>query len=172
MNIYHLNCGTLNPIYPPVAVVCYCLLLDTANGLILVDTGLGTKDYTQPSGSMRLFTWTNRVPCDLEETAVRQVSKLGFKPEDVRDIVLTHLHLDHAGGLPDFPWARVHVHALEHASATRPKGLRSRIEYIPAQWRHRPEWVLHSGIDSQALIGIGSALKRSRYLLKATGRCC
>ena len=147
MKIHHLNCGTLKPIYPPIPVVCYCLLLDTSDGLILVDTGLGTRDYTEPSLAMRLFTWANRIPRDLEETALRQVSRLGHEPTDLHDIVLTHLHLDHSGGLPDFPWARVHIHGLEHAAATRPEGLRSRIDYIPDHWRHGPNWVLHSAID-------------------------
>ena len=45
--------------------------------------------------------------------AVRQVEALGFTPEDVTDIVLTHLELDHAGGITDFPQARIHVHERE-----------------------------------------------------------
>ncbi|WP_223281445.1 MBL fold metallo-hydrolase [Streptomyces antnestii] len=40
---------------------------------------------------------------DTGETAVRQVAALGYDIEDVRHIVLTHLDLDHAGGLRDFP---------------------------------------------------------------------
>ena len=42
---------------------------------------------------------------------------LGLDPRDVRHIVVTHLDLDHAGGLADFPDAKVHLHAREHAAA-------------------------------------------------------
>lgn len=53
-----------------------------------------------------------------EETAVRQVAALGYTPEDVRHIVVTHLDVDHCGGLPDFPDAQVHVLAKELEAAT------------------------------------------------------
>jgi len=54
------------------------------------------------------------VPLNPAEAAIHQIKKLGFEPEDLRHIVLTHLHFDHAGGLPDFPWAKVHVHGKEY----------------------------------------------------------
>ena len=44
---------------------------------------------------------------------------LGFSPDDVRHIVLTHLDFDHAGGIEDFPNARVHVLAREREAAER-----------------------------------------------------
>lgn len=44
---------------------------------------------------------------------VKQIDGRSYRIEDVRHIVLTHLDLDHAGGLPDFPHAKVHVHATE-----------------------------------------------------------
>jgi glyoxylase-like metal-dependent hydrolase (beta-lactamase superfamily II) len=54
-------------------------------------------------------------------------------------VVLTHLDLDHAGGLPDFPRARVHVHRTEHDFAT--SAPRSR--YWAYQWAHGPDWVTY-----------------------------
>jgi len=80
---------------------------------------------------------------DEAETAVRQVERLGFRAEDVTDVVLTHLDLDHAGGLRDFPHARVHVlrSELEAARATRTSIERTR--YPRAQWAHGPRWVTH-----------------------------
>ena len=69
--------------------------------------------------------------------------------EDVRHIVLTHLHIDHTGGLPDFPNARVHVHAREYAAAMRAAGLLKGFEYVPAHWRHSPRWELHSETRGQ-----------------------
>ena len=42
----------------------------------------------------------------VETTALKQLEALGFAAGDVRHIVTTHLDLDHAGGLPDFPAGR------------------------------------------------------------------
>jgi glyoxylase-like metal-dependent hydrolase (beta-lactamase superfamily II) len=124
--------------------VTHCLLIETAAGLVLVDTGLGLGDYASPTPLVRAFTAFNRVPCDPQETAIRQIAALGFAPEDVRHIVLTHLHVDHAGGLPDFPWASVHVHAAEYRAAMHPRrlSLKERF-YIAAHWAHGPRWVIH-----------------------------
>ncbi len=43
----------------------------------------------------------------------RAVAKLGISPEEVSDIILTHLHWDHADGLPLFPNAHVWVQKSE-----------------------------------------------------------
>jgi len=145
MRVYHLNCGTMHPIFPRRHGVCHCLLIETNDGLVLVDTGLGLRDYTNPTPFVRLFTASIRSPRDLEETAARQVVRLGFATEDVRHIVLTHLHLDHTGGLPDFPRAKVHVFAQEYEAAMNPRRLNI-IEraYVAMHWAHGPKWVNHS----------------------------
>jgi glyoxylase-like metal-dependent hydrolase (beta-lactamase superfamily II) len=145
--LHHLNCGTLKPIFPPVPGICYCALLETPDGLILVDSALGTRDYLQPTLPVRVFTAANRMPCDVEETAVRRVEQLGFQRQDVRHIVMTHLHIDHAGGLPDFPEAQVHVHRLEYEAALHPHGWLAPIEYIPQHWAHGPQWQIHAQPD-------------------------
>ena len=147
MPIHHLNCMTLHA-GKPIQEVTHCLLIatGTADGLVLVDTGLGDNDYTKPTPVIRAFTALNTVPGSLEETALHQITRLGFAPQDVRHIVLTHLHLDHAGGLPDFPWARVHVFAPEYEAAMRPNRFSAleRVGYHPPHWAHGPRWVLHS----------------------------
>jgi len=142
MRVHHLNCGSMFPYFPRVRAIVYCLLVETNDGLLLVDTGFGIKDYTDPTRLMRLFTRSLRTPCDLEETAARQVVKLGYNVEDVKHIVLTHLHLDHAGGLPDFAAAKVHVHGPEYEAAMHPRGFMECF-YNPAHWSHGPQWVIH-----------------------------
>ncbi len=89
--------------------VIHCLLVDTGDGLALVDTGWGLRDCTDPSPAVRQFADLVGSSRDVTETAVRQVARLGYDPADVRHIFLTHLHLDHAGGLPDLPQATVHA---------------------------------------------------------------
>lgn len=155
MRIHHLNCGSLRKISPPgeesaadatgreLATVCHCLLIETgSDGLVLVDTGLGTADRRHPDG--RLGTeWVSyaQPALDPEESALRQVLRLGYAVEDVRHIVLTHLHRDHTGGLPDFPHARVHVHPDEYRAVTDPRAPHHRHSldgFMPAHRAHGP----------------------------------
>ena len=110
MSIYFLNCGSMRPYFPPVKNGVTCLLVETNHGPVLVDTGLGTQDYQNPGRRMNFFLKMMRSKRDINETALYQLGRLGYKREDVRHIIQTHLHLDHAGGLSDFPGAQVHVH--------------------------------------------------------------
>ncbi|WP_344669037.1 MBL fold metallo-hydrolase [Catenulispora yoronensis] len=128
--------------------VCHCLLLETdSDGLILIDTGLGTPDVTTPERTLSPeFLGRAQPVFDLAETALHQIRRLGHEASDVRHIVLTHLDLDHAGGLPDFPDARVHLMDAEHRTALASTGRHpeDRIRYRPAQWAHHPNWVTYT----------------------------
>lgn len=90
-------------------------------------------------GPARFFI---RPKLDPEETAFRQVMKLGYDPRDVRHIILTHLDVDHAGGLHDFPDATVHLTAEEAKAVTAPS-LIDRLRYRRVQWSHGPQWRPH-----------------------------
>lgn len=127
----------------PDRLVAHCLLVEGARGLTLVDTGIGTGDVADPGRLGAPFVAVTGAALDLDETAVMQVRALGHDPADVRDVVLTHLDLDHAGGLGDFPAARVHVHADELAAARARRHLREKGRYVAAQWAHGPRWVEH-----------------------------
>lgn len=65
----------------------------------------------------RNFVTLNRPRLEPAITAIRQIEALGFSPADVRHILLTHMDVDHTGGIADFPAAKVHVYAKEHAAA-------------------------------------------------------
>lgn len=123
-------------------MVAHCLLVERSDGLLLVDTGLGTDDIAD---SRRLGApWLALVRPVLAraETAAAQVRALGHDVGDVTDIVLTHLDQDHAGGLADFPNATVHVQRAELYAAQHPR-LSERGRYLAAQWAHGPSWVQH-----------------------------
>lgn len=124
-------------------MVAHVLLVERADGLLLVDTGFGTDDLADPGRLGKPFLLVGRPALDPAETAIAQVKRLGFAPEDVTDIAVTHLDLDHAGGLADFPHARVHVHQPELDAATHPK-LREKARYLRAQWAHGPKWQTHA----------------------------
>ena len=119
------------------------MLVDTGDGLALVDTGWGTQDCTNPSPRLKFFADAMGSPRDLNETATHQVAALGYAPEDVKHIFLTHMHLDHAGGLPDFPWAAIHLLAEELEACLHPRTLMERYAYIPGQYAHNPNWQPH-----------------------------
>lgn len=175
MGIYHLNCATLRPFAFVLSdtatltscahLVVHCLLIETDDGLVLVDSGFGVRDRIRPPSLQRFFMALSRSSRDLDETALHQVIRLGYAREDVRHIVQTHLHLDHAGGLPDFPQAEVHVHALEHDGAMHPRTF-SEHYYQPAHWAHGPKWVPHTwqgeqwfGFDAiRVLAGVSPAI--------------
>ncbi len=148
MKIYHLNCGSISPLYPRLQSIVYCLLVETDDGLVLVDTGFGVQDYLKPTRMMDGFLRLMGVPCNVEETAIYQVQALGYEPQDVRHIVFTHLHLDHAGGMRDFPNANIHVFKNEYESAMSPRGLVERGR-DSAHWAHNPKWVLYDQVDGE-----------------------
>ena len=154
MRIHHLNCGSLCPhgarliageggLLARTQIVCHCLALETGDGIVLVDTGFGTDDARNPRQLGAPFRLLMQPRPKLETTALAQLEALGFAAGDVRHIVTTHLDLDHAGGLPDFPEAEVHVFAPELKAALNPS-LRERSRYIGgAHWKHNPRWVEH-----------------------------
>ena len=161
MKIHHLNCGSVREIEPtydglaPAPAVNHCLLIETDSaGLILVDTGLGLADIGNPDDSLGAdwVLMTEPVLAE-EETAVRQVSRLGYSPGEVRHIIVTHLDVDHTGGLPDFPDAVVHVMAaeLDAAMADAPS-----FRYRPAHWAHRPKWATYTTEPGQEWFGFTS----------------
>jgi glyoxylase-like metal-dependent hydrolase (beta-lactamase superfamily II) len=113
--IHFLNCFTCKARMPRSwQTGALCLLIETEQGLVLVDSGLGMEDYSNPPAILRAFKIPMIAPLNPGEAALRQVERLGYQPEDVRHIVLTHMHFDHAGGLSDFHHATVHVHHREY----------------------------------------------------------
>lgn len=166
MRVHHLNCGTLCPlgerliagtgrVFARGTMVCHCLLIETKAGLVLVDTGLGLRDIEDRARLGRSFIATTKPRLDPNETAARQVERLGFKRADVRHIIVTHLDLDHAGGLADFPDAMVHVHEPEYRAATVPSTFAERQRYRAIQWAHGPAWAKAS-VRGEAWFGFAA----------------
>ncbi len=144
MTIRFLNCFTFSFRLPSNwHTGALCLLVETDRGLLLVDTGPGQDDYVRVPLMMRALQLVARIPMDPEETAVRQVARLGYSPEDVQHVVLTHMHFDHCGGLPDFPHATVHVHRREYRAFSRFPRRPLDLAYVRRHLAHRPDVVLY-----------------------------
>jgi len=93
-----------------------CLLLKWGDRTVVVETGCGDKWTDKARGR---FVIERR-------TVVDALAEHGVQPDDVTDVVVTHLHFDHAGGLttlaegqavPVFGRARVHVQGREWEDA-------------------------------------------------------
>ena len=141
MRVHHLNCGSMTLTGAPL--VCHVLLVETSNGLVLVDAGFGLRDIAEPKQRIGMFRHLGKPVLAEHETALRQVERLGFRRDDVRHIVLTHLDLDHVGGIADFPDAKVHVTSAEALGAMHAPSRRERLRFRPAQWAHGPKLVEH-----------------------------
>ena len=154
MRVHHLNCATMRPpfgkwmtghgrVLEAGRMVAHVLVIETEAGLVLVDSGFGLDDCRDPARRLGGARALIRPVLDEDECAIRQLARLGFAAGDVRHVVLTHLDLDHAGGLSDFPHAEVHVHRREHAAAVSSSNPFDRARYRRAQLAHGPRWVLH-----------------------------
>jgi len=165
MRIHHLNCVTMCPpggrlmdgragFLGPAALTCHCLLLETDRGLVMIDTGFGLNDVMEPTPRLsKFFLATCRPALNEGQTAVRQLARLGFAAEDVRHIVLTHLDFDHAGGLDDFPNAKIHLLDAEQQAAFSQATALDRGRYRPRQWHSRGRWVTYPSNTGEPWFG-------------------
>lgn len=141
VRIHELNCGTLNvaggeAVFGVPHFVCRCLLIELEGRLIAIDTGIGRTDIESPE--LRLGQdWIAQVSPALDpaETLVARVIAMGRDPQDVSDVILTHHHRDHVGGLADFPSARVHTTSACRSAVEEGDG-----RVVPAQWAHGVAW--------------------------------
>ena len=164
MRVHHLNCISTCPLGGKLIdgrsaglrgkLACHCLLIEIGNQLVLIDTGLGLRDVTDPRSRLnRLCVALLRPEWREEMTAIRQIERLDFDARDVRHIVLTHLDFDHAGGLDDFPWAAVHMLADERDSAADRLTLLDRMRYRPQQWSTCQNWRVYKRGEGEAWFG-------------------
>lgn len=150
MTIRILSCTVMQPWVLRRQEGTTCLLVESDQGWVLVDTGLGLNSYFRPSGKMRFFFHTFGIIPDPDFSAVRQLARLGIRSVDIRHIVLSHAHFDHAGGIPDFPLASVHLHAKEHQAIFHPKKLME-IAYHHPDFAGISDWCLYHDITEKWL---------------------
>jgi N-acyl homoserine lactone hydrolase len=122
----------------------YAFVIEHPEGVIVVDTG-ETARVSEPGYFPRwspFFRFAVRERVEPEEEIGPQLERLGIRPSDVRWVVMTHLHTDHAGGLHHFPHNEILVSGTELEYA---KGLRGRLRgYVNKPW---PAWFHPTTID-------------------------
>jgi glyoxylase-like metal-dependent hydrolase (beta-lactamase superfamily II) len=130
------------------------MLVETNDSLVLIDTGFGLRDVADPQARLSRFFLALLAPEFRENfTAIRQIEALGYRAQDVRHIVLTHLDFDHAGGLDDFPHATVHMLGAEREVAEAQRSMLDRMRYRPQQWANRDRWISYSAGDGERWYG-------------------
>lgn len=85
----------------------YLWVLKQGEDIIVVDTGYDHEEAQKRGRPIRI-------------TPLEALAPLEIHPEQVKTVVCTHLHYDHAGGLQYFPNATVHLQAAEMTYATGP----------------------------------------------------
>lgn len=115
----------------------YAWAIEHPEGVIVVDTG-----ETARTSDPGYFPWwypyyrlAVRANVSPEHEVGPQLGRIGIDPRDVRTVVMTHLHTDHAGGLHHFPDSEVLVSRAEYGAA---RGYMGKLRgYLPHRW---PSW--------------------------------
>ncbi len=119
------------------------LLLKSKNRNILIDTGNG-QDFVTKYGEKLGHKFAEMYGVDQSgPTLEKSISKCGLEVSDITDVILTHLHFDHAGGatteksgklIPTFSNARYHLQRKNLETALNPN-LREKASYFPANFQ-------------------------------------
>jgi glyoxylase-like metal-dependent hydrolase (beta-lactamase superfamily II) len=109
------------------------LVRHPAVGPILVDTGLHPSVATDPRLNLGRFG-ASLFELEQGEDAISQLREKGISPGDVAVVILTHLHLDHASAISEFPESVFVVSSEEWHEATEHGTLRN--GYRPQHYDH------------------------------------
>ncbi len=101
-----------------VKVPILAFLIEGGPDPILVDAGMRSADRAMEMHRLG----PHRLPTGM--SLPEQLARYGVKPEDVKTVILTHLHYDHCGGCELLPNARIVVQRSELAAAAAPMGPR------------------------------------------------
>jgi glyoxylase-like metal-dependent hydrolase (beta-lactamase superfamily II) len=131
-------------------VPIYAWVIEHNEGVIVVDTG-DTACTAEPGyfpGWQPYYKMAVRIHVKPEEEIGSQLKQMGIAPKDVRKVILTHMHTDHAGGLHHFPESQIYVNILEYK---RWLGFQGQVNgYLP----HRaPTWFSPNAIVFDSGVG-------------------
>jgi glyoxylase-like metal-dependent hydrolase (beta-lactamase superfamily II) len=119
-------------------------VIEHTDGVVLFDTGQDRASVTDPSyfpdGSVGLiYRRLARFEVREDETLTAGLARLGYRPADVTNAIISHLHEDHIGGIREIPDADLLVSAEEWRSLHQPMAearglLRGHIDVPGLRW--------------------------------------
>jgi N-acyl homoserine lactone hydrolase len=112
----------------------YAWAIEHPEGVIVVDTGAAAHLKSLPRWHP-YFQLSVRFDIEPEQEVGPQLRSRGIGARDVKTVVLTHMHIDHDGGLAHFPYSRIIVSGDELVRASGVKG--AIMGYLPNRW---PKW--------------------------------
>jgi N-acyl homoserine lactone hydrolase len=123
----------------------FAWVIDHPEGVIVVDTGQGVHLLESGKALHPFIRWEVAFRIDREEEIGPQLRALGIGARDVKRVILTHLHIDHDGGLAHFPHAKIQASRGEIRTASGWLGqMRG---YLPNRW---PSWFEPVPLDLEA----------------------
>jgi glyoxylase-like metal-dependent hydrolase (beta-lactamase superfamily II) len=113
--------GALRSVKIPALYAC---IEHPTAGLILFDTGYATRFYSETNKlPNRLYRWITPVVFKEKDSAGQGLRLLGFSPDDVRAVIISHFHADHIAGLRDFPNAKYYYTQEAYDAVKQLRGL-------------------------------------------------
>lgn len=111
----------------------FALLRHPELGYMLFDTGYSEHNFREMNVfPYRIYQWITPITLASDRSAKAQLLARGIQPEDVRYVILSHLHADHIGGCRDFPNATFICSKREYAAVGHKTGFRALKEaFVP-----------------------------------------
>ena len=110
-----------------VTVPATAFLITHPKGNILFDTGINPSVITDSKGKGEVMSKALGLHMTEEQKITNQLAQLGYKPDDIKYVVNSHLHHDHAGGNQFFPKAEFIVQKIEIRVAFYPEVYQKRV---------------------------------------------
>lgn len=106
--------------YNRIPMALRVMLIQTPSKNILIDTGIGEYHADKFKDQFDIRQISDKSPL------IHCINQVGLEADDITDIILTHLHFDHIGGLGgrdnkiQFPNATLHLHSKHYEYAQNP----------------------------------------------------
>src|SRR5256714_9018892 len=108
-------------------------VLKHPKGNVIIDTGNSDKTITDPEGWWGPLAKGFGLKMTKDDAIPAQLGKIGLKTDDIKYVVVGHLHLDHGGNVSQFPNATLVVQNDELKAAWWPDEGYS-VYYIPGEF--------------------------------------
>jgi len=154
MKLYFFECGILKSqkhyftagrgLLEPFDVPVPAFLIEHPRGYVLYDTGNALEVTIDKKKHWGAIVAAYDPVMTEDQWIVNQVKRVGVQPEDIKYVIMSHLHLDHAGGVGHFPKAKYVVQREELYYAYVPDSF-MKGAYIRADFDKDVEWFILEG---------------------------